>query len=76
MFIFLFFSNLSEHRKVHEPVKVERVARELFCHCGLMFATQRELDWHVEGEHERKPKKCNFCGDVFVHSSSLTRHIR
>jgi hypothetical protein len=35
-------SNLSEHRKIHEPVKVERPPRELFCHCGLMFSTTRE----------------------------------
>jgi hypothetical protein len=35
-------SNLSEHRKIHEPVKAERPPRELFCHCGLMFSTTRE----------------------------------
>ena len=29
-----------------------------------------------EGEHEKKPKKCNYCGEVFIHSSSLTRHVR
>ena len=41
-----------------------------------MFKTNRELDWHVEEVHERVPKKCNHCGEVFVHSTSLTRHIR
>jgi uncharacterized C2H2 Zn-finger protein len=71
-------SNLSEHRKVHARARTEqqRPPRELFCQCGLMFGTQRELNWHVEAVHERKPKKCTFCGDVFVHSTSLTKHIR
>lgn len=41
-----------------------------------MFKTQRDLDWHREGEHDQLPKKCPFCGDVFVHSSTLTRHVR
>ena len=41
-----------------------------------IFTTQRDLDWHKEGEHDTVPKKCKFCGEVFVHGSSLTRHVR
>ena len=69
-------SNLSEHKKIHEPNREVKPQKELFCHCGKVFKTQRDLDWHKEGEHDREPKKCTYCLEVFVHSSSLTRHIR
>jgi len=68
-------SNLSEHKKIHE-VREVKPAKELFCQCGKVFKTQRDLDWHKEAEHEKVPKKCTYCLEVFVHSSSLTRHIR
>lgn len=69
-------SNLSEHKKIHDPNREVKPPKELFCHCGQVFKTQRDLDWHKEGEHEKIPKKCTFCGEVFTHSSSLTRHVR
>jgi uncharacterized Zn-finger protein len=69
-------SNLSEHKKIHEPNREVKPQKELFCHCGKVFKTQRDLDWHKEGEHDKQPKKCTYCLEVFVHSSSLTRHIR
>ena len=47
--------------------------KEFFCDCGAKFKTQRDLDWHKEAEHENRPKKCPTCGDIFVHSSNLTR---
>ena len=69
-------SNLSEHKRIHDENRPVKPTKELFCHCGQMFKTKRELDWHVEEVHERVPKKCTHCGEVFVHSTSLTRHIR
>jgi uncharacterized Zn-finger protein len=69
-------SNLSEHKRIHEENRPVKPPKEFFCHCGKMFKNQRDLDWHIEGDHERVPKKCNYCGDVFVHSTSLTRHVR
>ena len=64
-----FCSNLSEHKRIHMENRPEKPVKELFCHCGKVFRTQRDLDWHKEGEHEKKPKKCNYCGEVFIHSS-------
>ena len=69
-------SNLSEHKRIHDENRPVKPPKELYCNCGQVFQTQRALDWHVEEIHERVPKKCNFCGEVFVHSTSLTRHIR
>lgn len=69
-------SNLSEHKRIHLEVRPEKPTKELFCHCGKVFPTQRDLDWHKEGEHDNIPKKCTHCGEIFIHSSSLTRHIR
>ena len=69
-------SNLSEHKRRHTADKPSKPPKELFCECGKKFPTQRALDWHREATHDQKPKKCTFCGEVFVHSTSLTRHIR
>ena len=69
-------SNLSEHKRIHMENRPVKPQKELFCHCGKVFHTQRDLDWHKEGEHDKQPKKCKFCGEVFIHGSSLTRHIR
>jgi hypothetical protein len=57
-------SNLSEHRKIHEPVKPERPPRELFCHCGLMFSTTRE-------GKQKCPKNVNFANFCSKHTSEI-----
>ena len=51
-------SNLSEHKRIHDANRPVKPPKELFCHCGKMFTTKRELDWHTEEVHERVPKKC------------------
>ena len=51
-------SNLSEHKRIHDPNRPVKTPKELFCHCGKKFTTKRELDWHTEEIHERVPKKC------------------
>ena len=51
-------SNLSEHKRIHDKNRPVKPPKELFCHCGKMFTTKRELDWHTEEVHERVPKKC------------------
>ncbi|QQP36181.1 Putative LOC100880868, partial [Caligus rogercresseyi] len=77
-------SKLKEHIRVHTETERSWTAlghaqggQGAICStCGKLFSTQRDLDWHVEAVHEREPKKCSYCGDVFVHASTLTRHIR
>jgi hypothetical protein len=39
-------SNLSEHKRIHQENRPVKPQKELFCHCGKMFRTQRDLDWH------------------------------
>ena len=39
-------SNLSEHKRIHMENRPEKPIKELFCHCGKVFRTQRDLDWH------------------------------
>ena len=67
---------MSEHKRIHDENPPVKPPKELYCNCGLVFQTQRALDWHVEEIHERVPKQCIYCSEVFVHSTSLTRHIR
>ena len=62
-------SNLSEHKRIHDANRPVKPPKELFCHCGKMFTTKRELDWHTEEVHERVPKKCGKLtkGRLFYH---------
>lgn len=69
---------LNKHRlKAHSKNKGKsKVRRDYMCStCNEVFPSSKKLAWHKE-THERWPKKCQHCGECFVHQSSLTKHIR
>lgn len=69
---------LNKHRlKAHSKNKGKaKVRRDYMCStCNEVFPSSKKLAWHRE-THERWPKKCQHCGECFVHQSSLTKHIR
>ncbi|CAL4179433.1 unnamed protein product, partial [Meganyctiphanes norvegica] len=71
---------LNKHRqKVHSKGKGKaKVRRDFLCRyeqCTEVYPSERKLAWHQE-THERWPKKCQQCGECFIHQSSLTKHIR
>ncbi|XP_014359734.2 uncharacterized protein LOC106711842 [Papilio machaon] len=68
------YSNMAQHRDRHHFQKRAKV-RDFVCHCGAVYHSRAKLLWHKE-THDSKPKSCLFCSDKFVHSSSLTRHVR
>ena len=37
--------------------------------------SKKKLEWHKE-IHDDRPKSCHYCSEKFVHTVSLTRHIR
>ncbi|BES91861.1 ZnF_C2H2 [Nesidiocoris tenuis] len=68
------YSNLKQHKdSVHFQVK--KPAKEFICECGETFVTKKKFEWHKE-THDGKPKQCMYCSERYVHSTSLTRHIR
>ncbi|XP_049870479.1 uncharacterized protein LOC126369927 isoform X2 [Pectinophora gossypiella] len=68
------YSNMVQHRDRHHYLKKLKV-RDFVCHCGAVFHSKAKLLWHKE-THDEKPKSCQYCSEKFVHSSSLTRHVR
>lgn len=68
-------SNLIQHKNsLH--LKVKRKIKDYFCRdCGEIFHSIKKLQWHKE-IHDPKPKQCMYCSERYVHSTSLTRHIR
>ncbi|XP_068228976.1 uncharacterized protein [Palaemon carinicauda] len=69
---------LNKHKlKAHSKGKAKSKARRDFmCStCNEVFPSEKKLSWHRE-IHERWPKKCQQCGECFIHQSSLTKHIR
>ena len=70
---------LQKHRlHTHSKGKKRKAKakRDFLCPtCDEVFPTIRKLMWHQE-THEKWPKKCQRCGDCFIHQSSLTKHIR
>lgn len=67
-------SNLIQHRNIHH-FNVKKKIKDFVCRCGEVFHSFRKLEWHKE-VHESKPKPCPFCAQKFIHSASVTRHIR
>lgn len=68
------YSNLIQHRNMRHLSGKKKV-KDFVCRCGEVFHSLRKLEWHKE-VHEPKPKTCPFCSQKFVHSNSVTRHIR
>ncbi|KAK7078307.1 hypothetical protein SK128_024899 [Halocaridina rubra] len=69
---------LSKHKlKSHPKGKAKsKVRRDFMCKiCSDVFSSEKKLAWHME-IHQRWPKKCQQCGECFIHQSSLTKHIR
>lgn len=68
------YSNLIQHKNCYH-LKLKKKLKDFFCHCGEVFHSVKKLEWHKE-IHEQKPKHCIYCSEKFIHSASLTRHIR
>ena len=68
------YSNLIQHKNRHH-MKIKKKVKDFICHCGEIFHSKKKLEWHKE-THDEKPKCCTYCSERFVHTSSLTRHIR
>lgn len=68
------YSNLIQHKNYYH-LKLKKKLKDYFCHCGEVFHSVKKLEWHKE-IHEQKPKHCIYCSEKFIHSASLTRHIR
>ncbi|XP_044742915.1 uncharacterized protein LOC123305297 [Chrysoperla carnea] len=64
---------LKQHRDTVHMLR--KPQRDFVCHCGETFKSKNRFTWHSE-IHESKPKACTFCSEKFVHTASLTRHIR
>ncbi|EEB16914.1 conserved hypothetical protein [Pediculus humanus corporis] len=67
-------SNLIQHKNLHH-LNVKKKIKDFVCRCGEVFHSLRKLEWHKE-VHEPNPKPCPFCSRKFIHSASVTRHIR
>ncbi|XP_054269352.1 zinc finger protein 227-like [Macrosteles quadrilineatus] len=67
-------SNLIQHKNFFH-LKMKKKVKDYFCHCGEIFHSIKKLQWHKE-IHDTKPKQCMYCSERYVHSTSLTRHIR
>lgn len=68
------YSNLIQHRNRHH-LNVKPKTKDYVCHCGEILPTKKKLEWHKE-IHDDKPKSCHYCSEKFLHTASLTRHIR
>jgi len=53
-------SNLSEHKRIHQENRPVKQAKEYFCHCGKVFKTQRDLDWHKVCQYVYSTYECMY----------------
>ncbi|XP_034251294.1 zinc finger protein 184-like [Thrips palmi] len=72
--VFKRYSNLIQHRNRHH-LNLKPKKRDYVCHCGQVLPSKKKFEWHKE-IHDEKPKSCPYCSDKFVHTMSLTRHVR
>lgn len=68
------YSNYQQHKK-YLHMNTKRKLKDFICDCGEVFHSKTKLIWHRE-IHDEKPKQCPFCVERFVHTASLTRHVR
>lgn len=68
------YSNMIQHRNRHH-LNLKPKTKDYICHCGEVLHSKKKLEWHKE-IHEMKPKSCHYCAEKFVHTASLTRHVR
>ncbi|KAL1123633.1 hypothetical protein AAG570_002709 [Ranatra chinensis] len=68
------YSNLKQHKDIAH-FKLKKKTKDFFCECGETFQSKKKLAWHQE-THLEKPKQCPYCSERYIHSASLTRHIR
>ncbi|KAL7638275.1 UNVERIFIED_CONTAM: hypothetical protein RMT77_010839 [Armadillidium vulgare] len=69
---------LTKHKlKMHSKKKMFVKKRtDFICDiCNEIFRSEKKLTWHQE-THKRWPKKCQTCGECFIHQANLTKHIR
>ncbi|XP_077290057.1 uncharacterized protein LOC143913888 isoform X1 [Arctopsyche grandis] len=67
-------SNMVQHRNRHH-FQIKKKLRDYVCFCGEVFHSKKKLAWHKE-IHDDRPKACLHCNEKFIHTASLTRHIR
>ncbi|KAK3924744.1 Zinc finger protein 543 [Frankliniella fusca] len=68
------YSNMIQHRNRHH-LGLKPKTKDYVCHCGEVLHSKKKLEWHKE-IHDMKPKSCHYCAEKFVHTASLTRHVR
>ena len=48
----------------------------VICICYSIFASNQDLNLHIESIHKQKPFKCNICGCSFTRKVSLKKNIQ
>ncbi|MCL4150320.1 UNVERIFIED_CONTAM: hypothetical protein GTU68_014901, partial [Idotea baltica] len=64
---------LSKHKLKMHPKKKKflKKRRDFMCDtCNEVYHSEKKLAWHQE-THEKWPKKCQQCGECFIHQADL-----